>query len=247
MKGYEINKYGVISLFLMFLFVPSSCWSWQGKVVGVSDGDTITVMHEGKGEKIRLYGADCPESHQDFGSRAKQFTSDKVFGKMVDIDPVDKDRYGRTVGIVGVDGQILNRALIEAGLAWLYEQYCKRPECAEWRQVQEKARTSKVGLWSVSNPVPPWEFRKAGRTGNDARKIEPGQKGFAPESTGGSGSGGTQQAMGEQSGSFHGNVESKVFHKSGCQAYDCKNCTAVFKTRDEALKAGYKPCGMCKP
>lgn len=151
------------SLYLLFLigffFLFKPAYAWQGKVVGISDGDTITVMHDGMEEKIRLYGVDCPESHQDFGSSAKQFTSGKVFGKTVDIQPVDTDRYGRTVGIVKSDGQAINRALIESGMAWVYDQYCTRSECAEWRSLQAKAKAGKVGLWSVSNPTPPWEFR----------------------------------------------------------------------------------------
>ncbi len=71
-------------------------------VVGcvVSDGDTITVLQNGKGERIRLHGIDCPEKRQAFGNRAKQFTSTLVFGETVTVQFVDRDRYGRTVGVV---------------------------------------------------------------------------------------------------------------------------------------------------
>ena len=65
--------------------MPALLWAWKGKVVGVADGDMITVMHDGKGEKIRLYGIDCPEKKQAFGNKAKQFTSDKVLGKQVEV------------------------------------------------------------------------------------------------------------------------------------------------------------------
>ncbi len=64
-------------------------------MVGVADGDTITVMHNGKGERIRLHGIDCPEKRQAFGNRAKQFTSKLVFGKTITVQLVDRDRYGR--------------------------------------------------------------------------------------------------------------------------------------------------------
>ncbi len=70
----------------------------------VSDGDTITVLHNGKGERIRLHGIDCPEKRQAFGRRAKQFTSTLVFGKTVTVQGVDRDRYGRTVGVVLLPG-----------------------------------------------------------------------------------------------------------------------------------------------
>lgn len=153
----------ILFLCLSLLFTASFALAFQGKVVGVSDGDTITVMHDGKGERVRVYGVDTPEKKQDFGNRAKEFTSDFAFGKTAGVESVDTDRYGRTVGIVMVEGKLLNRALIEAGMAWVYERYCTRSECADWRRLQEKARTGNVGLWSVPNPVPPWDFRKARR------------------------------------------------------------------------------------
>ncbi|MBS0014675.1 MAG: thermonuclease family protein [Desulfobacterales bacterium] len=80
----------------------------NGKVFGVSDGDTITVLQERIQYKIRLYGIDCPESHQDFGTRAKQFTSELVFKKQVRVVQKDMDRYGRVVGLVFVDGTCIN-------------------------------------------------------------------------------------------------------------------------------------------
>jgi endonuclease YncB( thermonuclease family) len=104
-----------VLLVLSPLTHPIHASAWQGKVVGVSDGDTITVMHDGKGEKIRLYGIDCPEKDQDYGQKAKQFTSNMVFGKTVDVKPIDQDRYGRTVGIVVFDGVNLNVELIRSG------------------------------------------------------------------------------------------------------------------------------------
>ncbi len=79
---------------------PEVVKEFTGTVVGVSDGDTITVIHNGKGECIRLHGIDCPEKRQAFGNRAKQFTSKLVFGNTVTVQFVDRDRYGRTVGVV---------------------------------------------------------------------------------------------------------------------------------------------------
>jgi endonuclease YncB( thermonuclease family) len=77
-------------------------------------------LHNNRGEKVRLYGIDTPEKRQDFGNKAKQFTSDMVFGKYVEVEPVTKDRYGRTVGLVYINGQCLNEELIRAGFAWVY-------------------------------------------------------------------------------------------------------------------------------
>ena len=97
---------------------PAAVQEFTGKVVRVSDGDTITVMHNGKGERIRLHGIDCPEKRQAFGKRAKQFTSKLVFGKTVTVQVMDRDRYGRTVGEVLLPaGRSLNRELVRAGFA----------------------------------------------------------------------------------------------------------------------------------
>ncbi len=78
---------------------------FTGRVVGVSDGDTITVMHNGKGERIRLHGIDCPEKRQAFGNRAKQFTSTLVFGRAVTVQVMDRDRYGSTVATRPIHGR----------------------------------------------------------------------------------------------------------------------------------------------
>jgi endonuclease YncB( thermonuclease family) len=72
------------------------------KVVGVTDGDSITVLHDGRQEQIRLWGIDCPEKRRDFRTKAKQLTSTLVFSNVVEIEPVTKDRYGRTVAFVKV-------------------------------------------------------------------------------------------------------------------------------------------------
>ena len=123
----------ILSLvFILTLSLPS--WSqhttWIGKVVGVSDGDTITVMHDGMAEKIRLYGIDCPEKRQAFGKRAKQFTSNMVFGRIVEAEPIT-DRYGRTIAWIYFDRECLNEELLKVGLAWHYKRYSPEKHLAE--------------------------------------------------------------------------------------------------------------------
>jgi micrococcal nuclease len=132
---------------------------WSGMVVSVADGDTIEVLHEGNGERIDLYGIDAPDIGQAFSKRAKQFTSEMVYGKTVEVKTKDQDQYGRTVGIVTVDGQSLNEALVKNGLAWVYRIHCKEPFCKDWIDLEIAARSGKIGLWSEPNPIPPWEFR----------------------------------------------------------------------------------------
>ncbi len=131
---------------------------FTGRVVGISDGDTITVLHNGKGERIRLHGIDCPEKRQAFGKRAKQLTSNLVFGKTVTVQVVDRDRYGRTIAEVLLpDGRSLNRELVKAGFAWWYWRYV--PDDETLAQLEREARRAKRGLWADPNPVPPWEWR----------------------------------------------------------------------------------------
>jgi micrococcal nuclease len=133
-------------------------FAWTGKVVGVADGDTISVMHDGKAEKIRLYGVDAPEHDQDFGTQARKFASDMVFGQVVDVHVVTHDRYGRTVAWVSVNGKSLNKELVKAGLAWWYRWYAWRDR--ELQMLQIQARKQKIGIWSVPHPIPPWKFRR---------------------------------------------------------------------------------------
>ena len=139
--------------------LPNLLWAWPGKVVGISDGDTITVLHNGRGVKIRLYGVDTPEKRQAFGKKAKQFTSDMVFGKVVEVEPKDVDRYGRIVGLVYIDDNSLNQALVKNGYAWVYRKYCKETFCGDWLNFENAARGEKIGLWAKPTPIPPWEYR----------------------------------------------------------------------------------------
>lgn len=84
--------------------------------MGVSDGDTISVMRGGKAVKVRLHGIDCPEKKQLFGTLAKQYTSEMAFGKEVEVRVKTADRYGRLVGeVILPDGSDLNKELVHFG------------------------------------------------------------------------------------------------------------------------------------
>lgn len=132
---------------------------FTGQVVGVSDGDTITAMHNGVGERVRLSGIDCPEKGQPFGNRAKQHTAALAFGKQVTIVEEGRDRYGRTIGDVMLPGgRNLTHALVEAGLCWWYRHYA--PANTTLAQLEAEARAKQRGLWADPHPIPPWEWRK---------------------------------------------------------------------------------------
>jgi len=154
-----------IKTFVLFitviLFLPALVYadSFEGKVAGVSDGDTIKVLKDGKQIKVRLSAIDCPEKGQPFGQAAKKFTAKMVAGKIVKVWSTDTDRYGRTVAFVFVGKIDLNRELLKVGLAWHYKKYSRNPELAK---LEFRARSKKIGLWSDPDPVPPWEWRQRG-------------------------------------------------------------------------------------
>jgi micrococcal nuclease len=152
-----------ILIFLITFLFTSYSYAFEGTVILITDGDTITVVHNGKPEKIRLYGIDTPESKQAFGTGAKNFTYTMVYRKSVNVEPVATDRYGRTVAIVNVNEKCLNSELIRNGLAWVYDRYCKKDMCDKWQQLEETARQSKTGLWLQDDPVEPWVYRKKGK------------------------------------------------------------------------------------
>ena len=110
------------SLLLAFLAAcPSRGSDYPARVIGISDGDTITVLRDRAQVRIRLHGIDAPETGQDFGSRAKQAASSLAFGKTVTIKVRDTDRYGRTVAdVILPDGRLLNHELVREGMAWWF-------------------------------------------------------------------------------------------------------------------------------
>ena len=149
--------------------------TWEGQVVKVFDGDTVSVKRGRQEVVIRLYGVDAPEKTQEAGPESKGFAAALLVGKTVRVEPVDQDRHGRTVGLVFVDGdKCLNVELVREGHAWFYERYCTREElCAELRRLEEEAREAERGLWAHPNPTPPWDYRYIQRTVPDFVPKEP--------------------------------------------------------------------------
>jgi len=152
-----------VLLLLQLLVLPTFAHavSFTDKVVKVSDGDAIQVVHEGKAEKVRLAGIDCPESKQPFGQTAKRFVLDIAAQKTVTVLVETTDRYGRTVEeVILPDGRNLNQELVRAGYAWWYRKYSSGSTLGE---LEEEARTAHIGLWVDLAPVPPWDWRRGGR------------------------------------------------------------------------------------
>lgn len=139
----------------------------EGVVVGVSDGDTVTVLDSDKQQhKIRLSGIDAPEKSQPFGEASKQSLSEMLFKKSVMVVWDKHDRYGRTVGKIFVGGQDVNLQQIRRGMAWHYKAYAHEqpPEDREsYDEAERLARAGQRGLWREPTPTPPWDYRRQAR------------------------------------------------------------------------------------
>ena len=162
-----IALFAFLSISVSTFMSTSAAHAWPARVVAVTDGDTITVepLDGGDRVKVRLYGIDCPESKQPYGQVAKGFVNKAVLFQQVEIDQKDIDRYKRVVAHVLLqDGRNLQELLLQAGLAWVYDGYCKN--CQLWKVLQAEAKTERRGLWADKNSVPPWEWRRAQRGAN---------------------------------------------------------------------------------
>lgn len=146
---------------------PALAGTLVGRVIGVTDGDTLTVVDSRFVQhKVRLSGIDAPEKSQPFGNVSRQHLALLTFGRHVTVEGTKRDRYKRTVGKVLVGGVDANLAQIEAGLAWHYREYAREQTPTDRRTYAEAevtARAKRNGLWLDSRPVAPWEYRKARR------------------------------------------------------------------------------------
>jgi micrococcal nuclease len=135
----------------------------HGRVVGVTDGDTLKVLlADQRLLRVRFAFCDAPEKKQAYGARAKKAMSELVFGKDIDLRPHAFDRYGRTVAQVGVDGKDVGLEMVRQGLSWVYERYITEASAEiqeTYRKAQEEAKADRQGLWSDPNAIPPWIFR----------------------------------------------------------------------------------------
>lgn len=134
------------------------------RVVGISDGDTVTVLAEGnKRIKVRLQGIDAPERSQAFGMKSRQNLANLIFGKNVQIKSHGLDKYKRTLGTIYIDDQDINEQMVKDGFAWFYRRYAKdltTEQASRYEEVETEARDRERGLWADSNPTPPWDYRK---------------------------------------------------------------------------------------
>lgn len=161
-KGVCLKQLFYFCIFLLCASLNAQ-WINDVKVVKVADGDTITVLtNENEQIRVRLYGIDAPESSQDFGSAARKVLSGAVAGKTVSVDVKDTDRYGRSVGVVYVGNSDVNEFMVSNGYAWAYRRFTD-----VYVNKEAEAKNKKLGLWSQSGSIPPWDYRKQQRAIKD--------------------------------------------------------------------------------
>jgi endonuclease YncB( thermonuclease family) len=162
---------------------PAAADFFEGRVVGVVDGDTIDVLVGHETRRVRLSGIDTPERGQPWADRATRALSRRVFGKEVRVNDVGTDRHGRTLGEVYADNLCVGCELVREGNAWVYRKYTDDPVLYK---LEAEARAARRGLWSLpeAQQVPPWEWRHPSRGGGSPSGGErsPAQSGLSPES-----------------------------------------------------------------
>lgn len=131
-----------------------------GKVIKVYDADTITIKDSNNETyKIRFYGIDAPELKQSFGKTAQMNLEKLIKNEDVEVEIVEKDRYGRLVGKIYMeDGLLVNKWLVANGFAFVYEEYNNEKD--EYLKLQNEAKTKKLGLWKLGTVEKPSEWRK---------------------------------------------------------------------------------------
>jgi endonuclease YncB( thermonuclease family) len=201
---------------LVFIFCCTVVFAFEGKVVSIADGDTLTVLVTPSNQqvKVRLSGIDTPERKQAFGTQAKQALSAKVFGKLVRVQDNGQDRYGRTLGDIYLGERWVNLEMVAEGYAWHYKAYSKDKRLAD---AEVGARKAKRGLWTDRDPVPPWEFRKGG-----GKSVTKSQSDSEKAITG-----------------YWLNTSSGSRHNSNCRYYE------KTKRGKPCGEGDGKPCGIC--
>lgn len=154
----------LISLLLFFLPLPTVADALNGKVINITDGNTIHILDDsGIKHKIRLAGIDAPGKGQDFGTNSRQHLGSLIHGKEVLVEFIKRDRKGRIVGTVFFeDYGDVNLEMVRAGMAWWFWKYRNEQSTVDqllYEHAQRKARSERRGLWSHPHPMPPWEWR----------------------------------------------------------------------------------------
>jgi len=154
----------LILALLLAVSTHASAAELLGRVVHVADGDTITVLDADRVQHVvRLAGIDAPEKGQPFGQVARRRLVERVIARDVVVEWHKRDRYGRLVGRVLLDGVDANLEQVAAGFAWHYRAYAGEQSPVDresYSAAENDARARSAGLWRDVAPMPPWDHRK---------------------------------------------------------------------------------------
>ena len=160
----KIDMRIILAIILAAVSCICSADQLVGKVIKITDGDTINVLTDDyETHKIRLSGIDAPEKNQAFGNKSKQALMDLIIGKLVRVEYNKLDKYRRLVGKVIFNDQDVNLRQIELGLAWHYKKYEKEQDVEDrslYANAEYQAQRDKLGLWHDASPTAPWDFGK---------------------------------------------------------------------------------------
>ncbi|MFZ4795067.1 MAG: thermonuclease family protein [Blastocatellia bacterium] len=239
-----ISKHPFPRLGLPFLLLLASVTAMAqpgiltGRVTGISDGDTITIVTSGLREyKIRLNGIDAPESSQDFGQASKKNLSQLIFGREVRVAWRKQDRYDRILGRVFLGQTDVNLEQVRSGLAWFYRAYENELTANDrslFDRVERDSKNAGRGLWQNGNPTPPWDYRAARREagGNSLTRVS------SPPTT---------RSDSQSNAPVRGNRNSGIYHLPECPDYEkigIRNRVS-FKNEAEAREGGFRKARNC--
>lgn len=161
MKYRTLSCIGVILFLWPLLALTPPSYTLKGKAVRIVDGDTFDLLVDKTTHRIRLAGIDAPEKGQAFGTASKQLLGAFCAGELLTVVVTNTDRNKRKIAeVYTADNKWINKEMIAKGMAWHFVQYSKSKELAT---AQQQARKQAIGLWSINNPVAPWEWRKQKR------------------------------------------------------------------------------------
>lgn len=146
---------------LFFISLIAFCANAQeeARVVRVKDGDTYVLKTKEKEHTVRLLNVDAPELNQHWGMNAQRFVKDLIIGKIVKLEIITTDLYGRELANIYIDGQSLDYILVANGWAWHYVNYDHNPDLEKLMYI---AKEKRLGLWEcgIDKVCPPWIFRQ---------------------------------------------------------------------------------------
>ncbi|WP_052273057.1 thermonuclease family protein [Flavihumibacter solisilvae] len=151
-----------------------------GFVVKVTDGDTFVLLDSAHRQfRVRLNGIDAPERGQDFYQASRQSLGNMLQKKQVSVRYRKKDRYGRLLADVYVDGNTwINFRMIANGMSWHFKKYSSDKILAD---AERKARLQRLGLWQKQSPTAPWDYRRLSHPSGPTRRVKaritPGKNG----------------------------------------------------------------------